>query len=152
MILLAVLIVLMAVFIPRALQKKEMRALLAEFASGEITYLLLCDPMYENQDLFGNRGKEIRLDEEQIAFVQARLDTIQSSKLSGARTQTMPVGSFDLQLILRKSDGSTARLYFPQGGVAYLDKTELYVFTDTEGRCEDLRTKLAEWLLRDAAK
>lgn len=150
LVLLAVLLVLGVVFLPRARQKRKMRETLTAFSEADISYILVTDPLYDTGDLLGNDGREIRLDEAQTEALLEALELILSAGLRRVGEEVLPAGSFDLRVLLRAKDGTLAQFYVREHTLGYLDGTAYYSF-ETGGESESIQklyTMLSEWMMK----
>lgn len=148
LVLLAVLLILGVVFLPRAQQKRKMRNALTAFSESDISYILVIDPLYDTGDLLGNDGKELSLDAAQTGALLEALEAINAAGLRYAGEEALPAGSFDLRVLLRAEDGALVQFYVREHTLGYLDGTAYYSF-ETQKDSEaipKLYTMLSEWI------
>ena len=81
--LLAAALILGAIFLPQAKQKREMKKALNAFLTADAAYALVTDPRYKTGDLLGNDGKEVRLDDAQLSAAREAVRQVAFSKGGG---------------------------------------------------------------------
>lgn len=128
-VLLAAALVLLAVFLPRARQKKRMEEILNTFLSGKVPYVAVTDPLWDTGDLLGNNGMEVVLDEAQSEVFFRELQSIADAGLKWSGEKKLPAGSFDRRVLTRTVAGGIAQFYITEGTVSYLDGENYYSFT-----------------------
>ena len=111
-ILLAAVIILLSVFVPRLQQKKQMKELLRAATSPDIAVMALNDPLFDHGDLLGNKGKEVELTGEARGQMQAALGALLDAGFRAKGAEKSPFGTSDLSLYVRGASGDTVRLYF----------------------------------------
>ncbi len=125
---LAVLAVLCCVLVPIWSARGDMRDMLRAAYRTDPQYMLVSDPLFEIDDLSGNDGKEVRLDDDAIAQVQSLLETIATGYSYGEQLR-MPLGAWDLSLSVKTAEGDTVRLYFTDAYFYYTEGERATRFT-----------------------
>ena len=110
-ILVAVLILLASVFIPMAMKKSDMGELLAKVQEGDL--VAVNDPLYENGDVLGNKGKEVVLSDTELQEVKALLRTVMDSGYEYRQEKTFLGEATGLRLTVRIGE-ETVFLWFSE--------------------------------------
>ncbi|MBE6703339.1 MAG: hypothetical protein E7585_08035 [Ruminococcaceae bacterium] len=110
LILLAVLIVLLSVFLPRAVKKSDMKELLRKTQEG--TLMALMDPLYQTEEFLGNRGKEVLLSEAETQELKTLLAVVAHSGYRFVGQTVKFGGGMDMRLQVRIGEVETVYLWF----------------------------------------
>ena len=127
-ILLALIIVLSAVFLPRLAAKREMKALLEKAISDAPIHVTYTDPRYENEGLLAGEGRETQLDGELLVGVRASLSLL-CEDFSFARSSRKSVSGLDKRLWVKTAEGENVQLYFTETSFYYVEGERTYYFT-----------------------
>lgn len=130
--LLAVLVVLGAVFLPEIKQKNRMKKTLNAFLAADAEYVLVSDPRYDTGDLLGNDGKEVRLDGEKTLAVREAVQSVLDAGLSFSEVREAPAGSFDTRVFVRDREGGTVQFFVTETRIGFTDGGAYFLF-DAKG-------------------
>jgi len=131
--LLAALIILLAIFVPRARYKGEMKDRIDRILLPNPAYVTLSDPLFDTGDLLGRDGKEIVLEGEARAEVLTLLGEVQTAGLSYKGRESMATGAWDLRLLVRTAVGDTAQIWISESRLYYVENSVAYCFAVKDG-------------------
>ena len=147
--LLAAALILGAIFLPQAKQKREMKKALNAFLTADAAYALVTDPRYKTGDLLGNDGKEIRLDDAQLSAAREAVRQVLDAGLSFAEAKETPAGSFDTRVLLRDTAGGTVQFYVTGRCVAFSEGGGYFLFTAKHGDAVEALYRLLSGFLTE---
>ena len=143
---LAVVIVLLAVLMPRVLEKDDMRDLLREAVAPGAQYVYVTDPQYQNDDPIAPKGREAKLTGEALAAVQGAL--VDLSEHFSFEKSDQALAGMDLHLTVRTQDGKTLKIYFAKTHFYWCEYSTYHYFTP----CDEVAYAALLQQLRDAVK
>ena len=123
MILLALIIVLSAVLIPRIVQKNKMKEHLAKMMAEDVQIMIVEDPLFMKWDLLGNNGTEVVLEGEQFLDIRAKLQAMIDGGYRVDYDEKRDTGAWDMNLRVRTATGESLRLW--------IDEATFYMMEDT---------------------
>lgn len=131
--LLAALIVVLAVLVPRIRYKSEMNARIERMLRPEPVYITLSDPLFDTGDLLGRDGKEIAIEGQAREELVTRLRGLYGSGVSYAGRERAVAGAWDLRLLVRAADGETAQIWVSETRIYYVVDSMAVYFTAKDG-------------------
>lgn len=142
LILLAVLIVLAVIFLPRMAAKSDMRKLLEKTAAPNAAYVMVVDPTFVHEGIMAGEGREARLEGETLSFVRNTLLTL-AEDFSYEKKEGAFSGGLGLHLLVKDAEGEILQIYFAQEHFYATLKGARYYFTaDDEGAYKALYESL----------
>ena len=125
---LAVLIVLGVVFLPRLAAKSDMAELLEGVAASDTQYVMLVDPTFKYEGILAGEGREVRLEGEALLMVREKL-TAFSRTFSYRGKESAEGAAFCLHLLAKTADGEILKIYFAESDLYAVLKGSVYRFT-----------------------
>ena len=127
LILLAVLIVLGVIFLPRMAAKSDMRELL-EKAAVRSEYVMVVDPTFVHEGIMAGEGREARLEGEALAAVQGALAVL-AEDFSYEKKEGTFSGGLGMHLLVKGTEGEILQIYFTKEHFYATLKGARYYFT-----------------------
>ena len=127
--LLAVMLILLSIFLPRARYKSRVTECLELMLSPDPTYVTLTDPLFDTGDLLGRNGKEVQLQGEQMQAVLSSLGTLRDAGFHYQGQEQKLTGAWDLRLLVRTASGESVQLRFEADRFYYTEGDVAYFFT-----------------------
>lgn len=125
---LAVLIVLGVVFLPRLSATSDMEELLLSAAAEDAQYVMLVDPTFVHEGILAGEGREVRLTGEDLAQVRRVLSAL-ASDISYESKESAEGSAFCLHLLVKSADGEIVKVYFTENGLYAVLKGSTYRFS-----------------------
>ncbi|MBQ8358081.1 MAG: hypothetical protein IJX39_09800 [Clostridia bacterium] len=120
---LALIIVLLAVFLPKIVHRSEMKDLFESILAPDPAFVTVGDPLYNTGDALGNRGKEVILEGETRTEVLDLIAALSEGGYRIAAEEKKTSGAWDLSLRVRSATGETLYLYFTESTFYYMNDT-----------------------------
>ncbi len=127
-VLLAVLIVLGVIFLPRLAAKSDMRELLSLAAASDAQYVMLIDPAYKHEGILAGEGREVALSGEILEQTQEALLAL-AEDFFYEKKEVAGVGAFGLHLLVKTAEGEIVKIYFAEELFYAELKGSAYYFT-----------------------
>ncbi len=142
--LLAVLIVLSVIFLPRLAAKSDMKERLELAAAPNAQYVMLIDPAYVHPGILAGQGREVALAGEVLEQVQKALGAF-AKDFSYEKKDVAGAGAFGMHLLVKTAEGEIAKIYFAEKMFYAELKGSTYYFAakDTQGYTAFYNTLLA---------
>ena len=112
-ILVAVLIILAVIFLPRLAAKSDMEALFEIAMASDAQYVMLVDPTYKHPGILAGEGREIRLEGDARTNAQTVLAAM-AQDFSYEKKESAGFGAFGTHLLVKGADGRIAKIYLAQ--------------------------------------
>jgi len=129
-VLLAVLIVLGVVFLPRWMAESDMEELLSLATAPDPQYVMLIDPAFVNPGVLAQKGKEIRFGDDEKGKIQAELSQI-ANGFSFEKKEDAVAGAFGLHLLIKTAEGEIVKICVAESSFyAVLDDAACYFVPD----------------------
>ena len=125
---LAVLIVLGVVFLPRLSATSDMEELLLSAAAEDAQYVMLVDPTFVHEGVLAGRGREVRLEGEVLAQVRRTLSAL-ASDISYERKESAEGSAFCMHLLVKSAEGEVVKVYFTENDLYAVLKGSTYRFS-----------------------
>ena len=133
---LAVLIVLGVILLPRMAAKSDMKELLALASSPDAQYVMLVDPAYVHPGILAGQGRDIRLEGELLEQTRSALSSI-ADDFSYAKKESVGSGAFATHLVVRGAQGEIVKIYLAEnefyaelkGSVYYFSPKDMQAYT-----------------------
>lgn len=143
LILLAVLLILCCVFIPRIQAKAKLREVLAAFSDAEAQYVLYTDPHYQNEGLLTQNGREVRLEGESLQAVLGLLERVGADCRYEGKQKNALVGADD-RLLVKAAAGDSTQLFLTDECLYFTKGETTYYFEARDGKLwQELQTALS---------
>ena len=126
-VLVAVLIVLGVIFLPRLAAKSDMKALLLRAAAADSQYVMLVDPAYKHAGVLAGEGREVALSGETLTAVRAEL-TAFSENFSYLSKESEENAAFGMHLLIKTSEGEIVKICFHENDFYAVLKGSAYHF------------------------
>ena len=127
LILVAVLIILGCVLVPRAQAKAKLREALDAFANEGALYVLYTDPHYKNEGLIAPDGRDLLLEGELLAAVREALAALgEDARYTGSKHDAI-VGT-DKRLLVKGAAGESVQLFFTAEQLYLTVEEQTYFF------------------------
>ena len=127
MILLAVLIILGSIFLPRLAAKSDMKEILVKVAASDARYVMLIDPAYRHEGILAGEGREVALTGDTLAQVREGLNAL-SADFSVDSKQSEESGAFGLHLLVKTATEEIVKIYFTENTFYAILKGNAYHF------------------------
>ena len=127
-ILIAVLIVLSVIFLPRMAAKSDMKELLELAAAPGAQYVMLIDPSYQHPGILTGQGREIALTGDTLSQVQSALAAL-AKDFSCGKKEPAGTGAFGMHLLVKTAEGEIVKIYFAKDAFYAELKGNAYYFT-----------------------
>lgn len=124
----AALIILLAIFIPRARENRVFRTRYQLLERAEYTRFLLSDPLYKTGEVIASRGVEVALSDDEVAAIRAVLTALRESGIRNGENLKGVDGAFDVRLQIRTADGTRAELYFTESQMYFYADGTVFTF------------------------
>ena len=110
-ILLAVLLVLGVIFLPRLAASSDMREMLECSACADAQYVMLVDPSFEHAGVLAGEGREVRLEGAELEFVRTALSSI-AEDFSYLKKEGEFSGAMGMYLLTKDAEGQAHQIFF----------------------------------------
>ena len=110
-VLLAVLLVLGVIFIPRLMAKSDMETLLQKAAAADVQYVMLVDPTFKHAGALAGEGREVKLEGECLQDVRKALQDL-ADGFSYEDKEGELSGALGLHLLVRTAEGEVVKIFF----------------------------------------
>ncbi len=127
-ILLAVLLVLGVIFLPRMAAKSDMKELLLRASAADAEYVMLIDPAYEHAGILAGYGREVALSGEVLEQTQKALETL-AEDFSYGKKEPAGTGAFGMHLLIKTAAGEIVKIYVAKDAFYTELKGSAYYFT-----------------------
>lgn len=110
----AVLIILLAICIPRARENRIFHARYEMLLDAAYTHFLLSDPLYKTGDVIASRGVEVALSADEVTAIRTHLAAVRTGGIKNGENLRETAGAWDARLQVRLENGTRAELYFTE--------------------------------------
>lgn len=125
--LVAVLIVLGVIFLPRLAAKSDMKDFLTLAAAPDAQYVMLIDPSYRHEGILAGEGRELALTGGRLQQTQNALSAFAES-FSYVKKEVAGAGAFGLHLLVKSAEGKFVKICFFENGFYAELKGSMYYF------------------------
>ena len=129
--LVAVVIILLATLLPAATRKRDVDQILGAVPTA--SRISLGDPDFDTGDVLGNKGKEILLEGESLASVQAQIAALVEGGYRYDGDEKALAGGLDLNLKVRTAEGEIFYLWFSESRFYYTENGRCIYFEPKDG-------------------
>lgn len=150
-ILLAVLLVLGVIFLPRMAARSDMKDLLELAAAPGAQYVMLIDPAYVHPGILAGQGREVALTGEQLVQAQAALGAL-AKDFSYEKKEQAGAGAFGLHLLIKSAEGEIVKIYFAEALFYAELKGSMYYFSPDDAQAYGAFYALLSNAFQDAGK
>ncbi len=127
-ILLAVLLVLGILFLPRLMASSDMAELLERAAAADVQYVMLVDPAFEHEGLLAGEGRDVRLEGDTLERVRTALLAL-ADDFSYEKKEGEFSGGMGMYLLIKRADGEVLQIFFAKEHFYATLKGARYYFT-----------------------
>ena len=125
--LLAILIIVLAIFAPHWSRKSEMRKRAELMLSPDPLAVVLSDPLFDTSDPLYD-GRETVLNAESSAALFDKLEAVLDAGYRYVGSEKIPGGAWDLSIVVRTADGENAQIFFTDAGFYYIEDVKAHYF------------------------
>ena len=134
LILMAVLIILCCILIPRVQAKQKLGDVVEALCDVQAQYVIYTDPHYQNEGLLAQNGREVRLEGEVLTAVRAQLCDLEVNCRYRGKAKENAV-SIDKRLLVKGALGESVQLFLGKEQLYFSlgDSTYLFAPLDSAG-------------------